>query len=85
MKQTIILLLIVLGASVRPATLFAQTGPTYTDVYTGMEFVKVKAGSFTMGCTPEQGIDCADNEKPAHQVTLTRDYYMGKYEVTQAQ
>ena len=25
-----------------------------------------------------------DDEKPAHQVTLTNDYYIGKYEVTQA-
>ena len=28
--------------------------------------------------------DPFDNEKPAHQVTLTNDYYIGKYEVTQA-
>jgi formylglycine-generating enzyme required for sulfatase activity len=37
-----------------------------------------------MGCTSEQGKDCADNEKPAHQVTLS-DFHIGKYEVTQAQ
>lgn len=26
-----------------------------------------------------------DEEKPAHKVTISRDYWMGKYEVTQAQ
>jgi len=43
----------------------------------------VQGGMFTMGCTPEQGKDCRNNEKPAHQVTLS-DFYIGKYEVTQA-
>ena len=28
--------------------------------------------------------DPYDDEKPTHQVTLTNDYYIGKYEVTQA-
>ena len=46
------------------------------------EMVFVQGGTFTMGCTDEQGSDCDDNEKPAHQVTLS-DYYIGKYEVTQ--
>jgi formylglycine-generating enzyme required for sulfatase activity len=46
--------------------------------------VFVKGGTFTMGCTAEQGSDCYDYEKPAHQVTLS-DFYIGKYEVTQAQ
>ena len=36
-----------------------------------------------MGCTPEQGNDCGNDERPEHQVTLN-DFYIGKYEVTQA-
>ena len=47
------------------------------------EMVYVKGGTFTMGCTAEQGSDCYSNEKPAHSVTLS-SYYIGKYEVTQA-
>lgn len=43
--------------------------------------VFIKGGTFTMGCTAEQGNDCEDVEKPAHQVTLS-DFYLGKYEVT---
>ncbi|HRI62000.1 MAG TPA: caspase family protein, partial [Saprospiraceae bacterium] len=55
---------------------------TPTDLQHDMVFVK--SGTFTMGCTPEQGNDCDDNEKPAHQVTVG-DFYIGRYEVTQKQ
>ena len=48
------------------------------------EMVFVQGGSFTMGCTSEQGGDCDRNEKPVHQVTVS-DFYIGKYEVTQAE
>ncbi len=47
-----------------------------------IEMVKVEAGTFMMGATPEMK-DPFDEEKPVHQVTLTHDYYVGKYEVTQ--
>lgn len=47
------------------------------------DMVKVEAGSFIMGCTDEQGGDCDDDERPYHRVTITRDYYIGKFEVTQ--
>jgi formylglycine-generating enzyme required for sulfatase activity len=50
----------------------------------GIEMVFVKGGTFTMGCTAEQGSDCESNEKPAHGVTVS-DFYIGKYEVTQEQ
>jgi formylglycine-generating enzyme required for sulfatase activity len=48
------------------------------------ELVFVKGGTFTMGCTSEQVHDCDADEKPAHKVRLN-DFYIGKYEVTQAQ
>ena len=48
-----------------------------------IDMVRVEAGTFTMGATAEMEFPF-DDEKPAHQVTLTNDYYMGKYEVTQA-
>ena len=48
-----------------------------------IDMVRVEAGTFTMGATPEMKKPYED-EKPAHQVTLTNDYYIGKYEVTQA-
>ena len=49
-----------------------------------IEMVYVKGGTFTMGATAEQGSDAYSDEKPTHSVTLS-DYYIGKYEVTQAQ
>ena len=48
-----------------------------------IDMVRVEAGTFTMGATAEME-EPWDYEKPAHQVTLTNDYYIGKYEVTQA-
>ena len=48
-----------------------------------IDMVKVEAGTFMMGATSEMK-DPYDDEKPVHQVTLTNDYYMGKYEVSQA-
>src|SRR5205085_11701074 len=46
----------------------------------GVEFVWILAGSFMMGS--ENG---DSDEKPAHRVTISEGFYMGKYEVTQAQ
>ena len=47
-----------------------------------IDMVRVEAGTFVMGATPEMESPY-DWEKPTHQVTLTNDYYIGKYEVTQ--
>ena len=45
-----------------------------------IELVKIPPGSFMMGSTKGE-----DDEKPVHQVTINYSFYMGKYEVTQAQ
>ena len=47
-----------------------------------IEVVYIPSGSFTMGCTYEQGSDCSYDEKPSHQVRLGA-YAIAKYEVTQ--
>ena len=62
--------------------LLAQTGSLKNAV--GMEFVKIPAGEFMMGCSPGDNA-CKNDEKPQHQVRITRAFEMGKYEVTQAQ
>jgi formylglycine-generating enzyme required for sulfatase activity len=49
-----------------------------------VEMVFVQGGSFTMGCTSEQGNYCNSDEKPVHQVTVS-DFYIGRYEVTQVE
>ena len=49
-----------------------------------LEMIWVPAGTFMMGrYAGEQ--DSHSNEDPQHQVTLTQGFWMGKYEVTQAQ
>jgi len=48
-----------------------------------IDMVRVPGGSFQMG-NPGPSISSLDYEKPVHTVTLT-EFYMGKYEVTQAQ
>ena len=48
-----------------------------------IDMIRVEAGTFTMGATAEMKKP-RDGEKPTHRVTLTNDYYIGKYEVTQA-
>ena len=49
----------------------------------GIDMVRVEAGTFIMGATPEMK-ESGSEEMPAHQVTLTNDFYIGRYEVTQA-
>ncbi len=46
-----------------------------------LELVKVEAGSYTMSANDGENYE---NEVP-HTATLTQDYYIGKYEVTQEQ
>ena len=61
----------------------AKTGDTKTITLPGgatMEMIYVAPGSFIMG-----NDDGQDDEKPAHRVTLTKGFWLGKYEVTQAQ
>jgi len=45
----------------------------------GMEMVLIPAGSFVMGS------EAHDSQKPVHPVSISKPFYVGKYEVTQAQ
>ncbi|MCR5219058.1 SUMF1/EgtB/PvdO family nonheme iron enzyme [Treponema sp.] len=51
------------------------------------DYVKVTAGTFSMGCSAEEttstGSSIATNDKSVHSVTLTKDYYICDHEVTQ--
>jgi len=46
--------------------------------------VYIPGGTFAMGCTYEQAGICQNDESPLHEVTL-EDFYLSKYEVTQAE
>ena len=63
------------GVTSNPLTL-----PPFALAFGLDQFVLVRAGSFDMGS--DGGFL---NERPVHRVTLTRDYYLQKTEVTQSQ
>ena len=63
-----------------PKEEIAEADDVLTRLYDDM--VYVEGGTFTMGATVEQGDDPYDDEKPAHQVTLS-SFYICKHEVTQ--
>jgi formylglycine-generating enzyme required for sulfatase activity len=60
----------------------------HTGGKTGLELVLIPHGSFTMGCKIGRDKKCdfkpdKMSETPAHKVTITKDFYLAKYEVTQ--
>jgi len=69
-------------SSATAAIASAKAGVSITaDKATGIEFAFVKGGCFQMGDTNGDG---DQDELPAHEVCVS-DYFIGRYEVTQAQ
>jgi hypothetical protein len=66
-----------------PATTDTALEPSFTNSI-GMEFVLIPAGTFMMG-SPDSDVEALDREKPAHRVTISQPFYLGRYPVTQAQ
>ena len=64
------------SAAIRNGNTFTVNGVSFT-------MIAVKGGSYTMGCTSEQGSDCRNDEKPAHN-KYVNDFMIGETEVTQA-
>ena len=61
-----------------------KSAANFTEPQSGIEMEYVEGGTFKMGATREQGSDYYDDEKPAHQVTVS-SFHISKYQVTQAQ
>jgi len=70
-----------LGQSSKPAKMPVRRGDAGSS---GIEFVQIKPGEFTMGCSPGES-ECEPDESPTHRVRITRSFQIGKYEVTQEQ
>jgi formylglycine-generating enzyme required for sulfatase activity len=51
----------------------------------GMTLVRIPAGEFQMGSNEGEGFEREGFERPAHRVRISAPFYLGKYEVTQAQ
>ena len=49
----------------------------------GLKYVWIPPGTFMMGCSPGDN-ECQRDEKPPHQVTITKGFWMGQTEVTVA-
>jgi formylglycine-generating enzyme required for sulfatase activity len=64
----------------KPTTKRESSAPAFRPANPNIELVKISPGTFMMGLTNGE-----PDEKPVHQVTISYSFYMGKYEVTQAQ
>jgi formylglycine-generating enzyme required for sulfatase activity len=47
----------------------------------GLSYVWIPPGVFMMGCSPGD-TECSEEEKPSHQVTISKGFWMGQTEVT---
>lgn len=75
---------VVTDAALRAAIVATGLPWRVRDTGTGIEMLLVPPGAFQLGCS--QGSNtypCNQLELPAHAVTITRPYYIGRYEVTQ--
>jgi formylglycine-generating enzyme required for sulfatase activity len=61
----------------------SRAGEVKVNSKDGMKYVWIPPGTFMMGCSPGDR-ECRRSEKPSHQVTITRGFWMGQTEVTVA-
>jgi formylglycine-generating enzyme required for sulfatase activity len=61
----------------------SNVAPDFTNSI-GMKFKRIEAGTFMMGSN-DNDTNAESDEKPLHRVNITKDFYMGQYEVTQGQ
>ncbi len=74
--------IILTGALALPSNPQQASDPMEIQNVIGMEFVLIPAGTFRMGGS---GLRADPSEKPRHDVTITKPFYIGKYEVTQGE
>ena len=74
----------VTDANLRAAIVASGFAWRVKDTSSDIEMLLVPAGTFTMGCSASTQYACYSDESPTHQVTLSA-FYIGRYEVTQAQ
>ncbi len=87
MKKRSIVLCTVISGIIAAILLFvtfpASAGQETHKNSIGMEFVLIPSGSFMMGAHEfEKG---GKDEKPRHKVTISKAFFIGRYEVTQEQ
>jgi formylglycine-generating enzyme required for sulfatase activity/tRNA A-37 threonylcarbamoyl transferase component Bud32 len=71
------------GASPAPAARGGiAPGATRTNARDGLTYVWIQPGTFQMGCSPGDS-ECHKDEQPAHQVSITKGFWLGTTPVTQ--
>jgi formylglycine-generating enzyme required for sulfatase activity len=77
---------VVTEATLRDAIFASGFAWRVRDNSSGIEMLLVPPSTFPMGCIMgSDSYGCYSYEQPVHTVTLTNAYYLGRYEVTQAQ
>jgi formylglycine-generating enzyme len=71
------------GGGLTPLLALALAPARRTDPLTGMVFVRLAAGTFTMGTPASE--PRREAQERLHTVTIARDFYLGVHEVTQRQ
>ena len=75
----------VAGTANKVEALLEDVGPAAGDVKVnpkdGLKYVWIPPGTFMIGCSPGDS-ECVSDEKPAHQVTITKGFWLGQTEVT---
>ena len=70
-----------IGKSPVLADLGRTPGAAKVNPKDGLKYVWIPPGSFQMGCSPGD-TECEGDEKPPHQVTITKGFWLGQTEVT---
>ncbi|MEK7992965.1 MAG: SUMF1/EgtB/PvdO family nonheme iron enzyme [Planctomycetota bacterium] len=60
-----------------------EAGAVKTNPNDGQRYVWIPPGEFQMGCSPGDN-ECYTDEKPVHTVRISRGFWLGQTEVTQA-
>ncbi|MCB9876996.1 MAG: SUMF1/EgtB/PvdO family nonheme iron enzyme [Planctomycetes bacterium] len=73
------------GLQIRIGPVYGVVGPITNSI--GMQLQPIAAGTFLMGSNATTGSPyySPNWERPVHQVTISQPFWMGKFEVTQAQ
>ena len=64
-----------------PKAISQLAGTVKVNPKDGLRYVSVPPGEFTMGCS-QGDPDCREWEKPAHEVAITKDFWLGQTEAT---
>jgi formylglycine-generating enzyme required for sulfatase activity len=74
------LLVLALAAQNRPVA--PAAGAVRENPKDGLKYVWIPPGRFVMGCSPGDA-ECGDDERPAHEVAITKGFWLGQTAVTQ--